>query len=225
MRQVPAIFTISLLGLTSAIAQDCAGPMPGPCSLLKSAVIFVGKVVEKENRFQVTEAFKGIKGGYVDVVDIFGQHFEVGQQYIFFGYWMEGGDGTRYLVKSPCSPTAPVACAPALLKQLRAERSGRRVAAVYGTLVRSLQEYGGGYVDYDPLPLSNIVVRLQSEGKSFETRTDDNGVYAFDRLPPGKYHVSADLPPNLLLGQIILEDPVPPFDLPPRSCFDNDLYA
>jgi len=73
--------------------------------------------------------------------------------------------------------------------------------------------------------MPNIVVRLQSGGKSFEARTDEHGAYAFDRLPPGKYTASAELPPNLVLGRLILGDSPPPFDLPRRSCLENDLYA
>lgn len=225
MSRVAFISGVFLLSLASAEAQDCVGPMPGRCSLLDSAdVIFVGTVVENTSGFRVTEAFKGVKGDHVEVFELYGRHFELGKQYLVFGQ-LQRDAGRPFLTRSPCSPTVPLEQAAAILDQLRAEKSGRRVAAVYGTLVRTVQEGGWMWEDEYPRPLPNIVVRLQSDGKSFETRTDQHGVYAFDRLPPGRYQVSADLPPNLVLGQQILEDPVPPFDLPRGSCFDNDLYA
>jgi hypothetical protein len=208
--------------------------MPGPCSLLKYyKAVFVGTVTEvKEEavrcRFRVTEAFEGVKGDYVDL-DEFPSgtiHFKLGEQYLVFAVpcvWERAG--SRCLTSMPCSGTRPLEYAVAILEQLRAEKSGRRVAAVYGTLERTLEENEGIWEEGYRRPLPNILVRLQSDKKSFETRTDEYGAYAFDRLPPGKYQVSADLLPNLALGEQIGNLPVPPFELPLRSCFENNLYA
>jgi hypothetical protein len=74
-------------------------------------------------------------------------------------------------------------------------------------------------------PLTNVTVRLQAGTKSFETKTDEHGAYAFQRLPKGTYRILADLPPNLELGQQIEGVPVEPFDLPPRSSWEQDIYA
>jgi len=216
------------MGLTSAPAQDCAWPIPGRCSLLDyDDVIFVGTLVENTGRFRVTEAFKGVKGSYVDVVEMYGRHFELGEQYLVFADLQGHDTGDRFLKRSPCSPTLPLKYAAAVLEQLRAEKGGRRVAAIYGMLMRKLAE-DGGISDEDYIrPLSNIRIGLQSDGKPFETRTDERGAFAFDRLPPGKYQVSADLPPNLVLGDFLGygDDPAPPLELPRRTCFENDLYA
>jgi hypothetical protein len=205
-----------------------------PCSLLHQAeAIFVGTVTEVNEqslmrRFRVTESFRGVTGDYVDMAEFpTGQlRFKLGQQYLVFAApWPWEGPIKGCLTPLLCSPTLQLEYAGAIVEQLRAEKSGRRVAAVYGTLESTL---AGGLGMWEEAPqhlLPNILVRLQSGGKSFEARTDEYGVYAFDRLPPGKYQVSADLPPNMVLGELIGDDPAPPFELPRRSCFENDLYA
>jgi len=111
----------------------------------------------------------------------------------------------------------------ALLEQVRAERTGKRDASVYGMLWRTL-EPGLWREDFER-PLPNVVVKLQSKGKSFKTTTDEHGVYAFEHLPKGTYQTSAELPPNLQVGQTILMGPVPPFELPRGMCYENDIDA
>jgi hypothetical protein len=228
VRRAVVILGALAAGLTSARAQDCAGPIPGRCSLLDyDSAIFVGTLVENTGRFRVSEAFKGVKGSYVDVVEMYGRHFELGQQYLVFADLQRYDANSRFLKRSPCSPTLPLKYAAAVLEQLRAEKSGRRVAPVYGMLTRKLAE-DGGIADEDYVqPLPNVLVRLQSKGKPFETRTDAYGAFAFNRLPPGAYQVSADLPPNFVLGDLLGygDDPAPPLELPRRTCFDNDFYA
>jgi len=198
--------------LTSARADECI-VMPGPCSLLDQAqVIFVGTALEGGDRFRVTEAFKGIRGDRAHVVGLRTHHYEVGEQYLVFASVFEKHPDGPLLVESDCSLGRRLDYAAAILEQLRAEKSGKPVAAVYGVLY--------GY----PGPLPNILVRLRSVGKSYEARTDEQGAYAFRRLPPGTYQVSAELPPNLVLGQSILSGAPPP-ELSRRSCSENDLYA
>jgi hypothetical protein len=207
--------------------------MPGSCSLLKQGkVIFVGAVVEYKDgtlarRFRVTEALKGVSGDYVDLVEFPGSfHFGLGKQYLVFADpcpWERAG--SRCLTSMPCSDTRQMEYAAAMLEQLRAEKNGKRVAVVYGTLEQTLEAGRGNWNEGCRRPLANILVRVQSDGKSFEASTDKFGAYAFDRLPPGKYQVSADLPPGMVLGTRFGHDPLEPFELLRRSCFENDLYA
>lgn len=231
-RLPPLILAIFVLSLTSARAQDCSGPIPSACPLLNTAkAIFVGTVTEdgkdsETRKFHVTEAFEGVKGDYVDL-SRYPYHFDfrLGRQYLVFAnpcFWNDAS--SRCLTISDCSDTRPLEYAAAILEQLRAEKNGKRIAAVYGTLAKTLGEDTDWEEGYRRL-LPNILVRLQSGNKSFETRTDEHGAYAFDRLPPGKYYVSADLPDSLVLGNPIGNDPVKPFELPRRCCFENDLYA
>jgi len=214
-------------------AQDCAGPEPGPPTLLKTAqVIFAGTMVGTDdagkNRFRITEAFRGVKGQYIDVYEFPGGgiHFQAGKQYLVIAdecLWHGHEPGCIGL--PPCSRSRPIEYAEAVIQQLRAERSGRKVASVYGTLWRRLEPYIAISDNDYSRPLANVPIKLQGTKRSFETRTDEHGAYAFEGLPADKYTVSAELPPNLALAQIILAGPVPPFDLPPRSSFEYDIYA
>jgi hypothetical protein len=234
VRLLPAtILALFVIGSASARAQDCAGPMPVACPLLRTAkAIFVGTVTQDDPksptlRFRVTEAFKGVEDGYVDLArSPFQFNFQVGQQYLIFAVSCDWpGTDSHCLTIWSCSYTRPVETAAAIVEQLRAEKSGKRVAAVYGTLVRTLAEDREDWMDGYRRPLANILVRLRSDDKTFETRTDAEGAYAFQRVPPGIYQASADLPADLILGNEILEGPVKPFELPRRCCFENDLYA
>jgi hypothetical protein len=205
-----------LAGLITVRGADCAGPIPWSCSLLsRGKAIFVGTAGGHEKgsltvQFRVTEAFKGVKGDWIDVVQYPDSlNFVAGEQYLVFAgpcAWARGG----CLTNGACSDTREVKYAAAILDQLRAEKSGRPIAAVYGTL--STWEARD--------PLSNIRVRLQSGGKTYAARTDGRGVYSFAQLPRGTYQVSADLPSTMVLDWTTVS-----FELSAGSCFANDLYT
>src|SRR5271165_2453359 len=231
--QPRAIFILgAILSGTLTQAQDCVRINPGPCSLLNQArVIFVATVIEdKKNsdthKFRVTEAFKGVTSDSIDVTEGLSHlHYQLGEEYLVFAdpCWWESPD-TGCLTSMACSNTRELKYAAAIVEQLRVEKSGKRLASVYGTLVRAVQAYVALGEDFDR-PLINTVIRLQSGRTSFETKTDEHGAYAFNRLPHGKWQVSAKLPPNLELGDLIRDEPESTFELPRRMCFENNLYA
>jgi hypothetical protein len=211
-------------------SQDCV-PGPGPNSLLKTSdAVFVGSVTAMNNdtvQFHVTEAFKGVAGDHYEVVEVNAvgfTGFEIGKQYLVFAYTFAVSDETKYHIARGCGLTEELKYAQALLEQVRAERGGRRVSPVYGTLLRTFPE-GLAWDESYEQPLSGIVIRLRSDHKSYETKTDANGVYAFSRIRPGTYQVSADLPPNLELSDPILPGQPSPFELPSHSSFDYELTA
>jgi SdrD B-like domain len=226
-RLLAIIFAVLAFGITLARAQDCAPPHASDCPLFKTAkAIFVGTVTVNDSltvRFHVTEAFEGIHSQEIDLSKgVYGFDFRVGEQYLVFAthcYW-QGAD-RKCLTNEICGGTRSLREAAAILQQLRAEKIGQPVAKVYGTLTQTVPE--------DPWepehPLANIVVRLQSDKKSFATKTDDNGAYAFQHVSPGTYRVSADLPAGLVLGDLIGGNQVDPVELPRRCCFENDLHA
>jgi len=218
----------------SASAQiDCVEL--GLDTQLKNAkAIFVGTVIEGNERsarcrLRVDESFKGARGRYVDLSpDIRPSiHFELGEQYLVFAYACpyEGAEKNCLTGTGPCSSTRRLEDARALVEQLRAEKSGKGLAPVYGTLTRTLERYMGIWEEGYERPLPDILVKLISDKKSFETRTDKYGVYSFRHLPAGRYQVSADLPPHMTLGNEIGNGPVAPIELPRRSSFMIDLYA
>jgi hypothetical protein len=219
-------------GVASALAQcDCAPIYAHSCTLRAEALaIFAGTVTEiptgtMKYRFHVDEKFEGVNSDYFEVEWMpCGWEFEVGKQYLVFVIPMHLDDGD-HLFAQQCGMTRELKDAAAVLEQLRVEKQGKRDASVYGMLRRTLPLDLGAYDENYVRPLPGVVVRLQSRGRSYETKTDEHGAYAFRYLPPGTYQASADLPSGLGVAQQILREPVPPFKLLRDSCYENDINA
>jgi hypothetical protein len=213
-------------------AQDCAPASPGPRSLLKQGEVIFAGTLEDENvdayQFRVTEAFKGTTTAHdFDLLHVgppLSKSLEKGEQYLVFAGSLSLNDGRHYYVPG-CGLTEKLRYAQAVVKQLRAEKSGKRVASVYGML-RQTTDYISSYWDerFDR-PLPGIVVKLKSNERVFQTKTDDDGVFAFEDLPQGTYEPLAELPAGLTLAGEYFEDPPPAFQLPGRSSFDYELTA
>jgi hypothetical protein len=75
------------------------------------------------------------------------------------------------------------------------------------------------------MPMPNINVELRSEDRVFDAKTDSNGAYAFYDVPTGEYQISAELPKNVELAQMILNEPLPPIKLPGQACYEYDVAA
>ena len=219
-----ALLALIILGasVTPALATECV-QVPTTFPLLShSDAIFSGTVTEHLKsgaRFLVTEAFKGAKTKYVDVIEQ-NVSFENGQQYVVFAHIFRDGNG-QFLWTTMCDGDRLLRNAQGTVEQLRAERNGRHAASVYGM---ATLESGIAMEDSYYRPLANVTVRLRSGTRSYETKTDRFGAYAFWTLPPGAYDVSADLPPNLEQGQIY-GYPALTFELPPRSSWEQNVYA
>ncbi|MGA9963657.1 MAG: carboxypeptidase-like regulatory domain-containing protein [Terriglobales bacterium] len=217
-----------MAGVLSASAADCvpAAAIPRSCTLLKDTrAVFIGSLTEEtpSYRFHVDEKIKGVTSDYFDLEPYpISGHFEIGKQYLVFVDVMPLEDG-EHLFADECGPTRQLKYAQAVLEQVRAEKNGKRNAAVYGMLLRTL-DLGAGVLDEDYVrPLPGVVVRFQSRGKSFEAKTDEHGAYAFEALPKGTYRVSADLPSTLEVAQSGREPSV--FEVQDRSCYENDITA
>ena len=125
----------------------------------------------------------------------------------------------------PCSLTRRAESAAAILAQLRVEQNGGREAALYGALTRTLPLNQAIWEEGYTTPLAGIHVRLKSDGHVYDAKTDEQGAYAFSKVAPAKYEISADLPPNLELGNEIGDDAVSRLTLRRHTCFENNLYA
>src|SRR5579863_2180384 len=224
------VFLLGLFmaGALPASAKDCvpAPAIPRSCTLLKDTrAVFVGSLTEDAPRysFHVDEKIKGVTGDYFDLEPYpISGHFEISRQYLVFVDVMPLEDGEHFFADE-CGPTRELKYAQAVLEQVRAEMKGTRNAAVYGMLLRTL-DIGAGVLDEDyARPLPGVVVRFQSGVKSFETKTDKHGAYAFEALPKGTYRVSADLPSTLEVTGFSNEASV--FELEDRSCYENDITA
>jgi hypothetical protein len=227
------VLALATLFAAAAIAraQDCAPDSPGPPSLRKQAeVIFVGTLASRNSetlRFQISEAFKGTRATTFDLMAVgppISRHFDVGEPYIVFADSMML-DGRKQYFAPVCGPTRQIKVGHAIVEQLRAEKKGKHVASVYGTLRRTT-DYISSY--YDPSfdrPLPGVLVTLKLNDRAFQSRTDSDGVFAFDDLPQGRYQASADLPPGLILASEYFDDPPPAFEMPGHSSYDYDLTA
>jgi hypothetical protein len=235
LRRISVALTILLLFPKPSPTVDCAGPEPGPCSLLKTAaVIFVGTVVtettrETNTRFRVTEQFKGKKADEIEIVEFPGNmHFSPSDSYLVFAVPCPWKDAPKSCLTSwACAATRHSKWAAPLVKQLRAEVSGKPVASIYGMVwhvaaPKPPSDYGA-----PDGPIPNIVLTLQSGGKSMKAQTGDDGLYSFEHVPAGTYRISADnLPSGMtLVGDTIMTQPPESIELPRHSCFNLDLFA
>jgi hypothetical protein len=225
----------------SAIACSCSDLTPRSCNLLagRDEAVFIGTVVSVENppregdeggtahyRFRVQEWLSADVGAEVEVSSGRGGAdcsfwFETGIPYLVFAYRRDNGD----LWATICSNTQRVVDAGPLPAQLRAMRTGRPVARVYGTLRKLQQPYEGTFQSDFDRPLGQVVLHFESSKKKVAAKTADDGSFAIYNLAPGTYRISAELPPNLELAQTILSDPPPPLQLDGSSCVQHDLEA
>jgi hypothetical protein len=123
-----------------------------------------------------------------------GYTFRVGVDYFVSASRWEGR-----LMTSKCRRTQPAVTATALLRQLRAIKSGKRVAQIYGFI--GTEPYPG----VSPLsrlsakPVSSISVTAVGTGRKFVTSTRPDGSFEFTRLPASTYHLEVKLPPDLFI--------------------------
>lgn len=225
MLRALSILLVAIFITNPSKAVDCAAPAPGSCSLLKGQqAVFVGLLVNKGERlrFRIEEHIKGAKGDYFEMDELIdgSSYFETGKRYLVFVSPEYNGRSFA----AACGPTRELKYAAAILKQVRAERGGKRDASLYGTLFRAsnFPDQSGEY----RAPLARTTVRvLGSDGRSFAAETDEQGAYAFESLPTATYRISAQLPSDLELADPVSHKPPESFVLSSRSCFDNDITA
>jgi hypothetical protein len=234
---------LAIFAPIGALACSCAQSGPAKCGTgVGDGVLFVGTVVHVDNpavddgtlggpgeatyKFHIDEAFTGTSGSEITIYSTRGGadcsfHFQQGKQYLVAPYM---GPGER-LFAIVCSMTRSVEESIAFLPQLRAARDHQRVASLYGVLRSGEEPYDSVTSEFYGPPLSNTAVEIRSENHTFEAKTDSNGVYAFYGVPEGKYKISAALPPNLEIAQMISNDPLPPIELPKSACYEYDVTA
>jgi len=164
----------------------------------------------------------------VSTMDIFsggedgdcGYRFKENEQYLVFTH--QGTEGR--LFATICNGTRPASQALALLPQLRAMRSGQRVASVFGVLRRADPPFLAPADDPDE-PLTRISLKLRSRYDRFQTNTDANGVFTFYDVHAGEYNFTADLPPRTELTQKPGAGGLSPFKIPNGACYEYDVDA
>jgi hypothetical protein len=212
-----------------AYAAPNASDQPDDASATKQAPVDMVAARLTRYHFQIDERFAPAAAtAFAGEIDIFsggedgdcGYRFKPGQQYVVFTH--QGMDNR--LFATICSGTRPVSEAKALLPQLRAMRSGQRVASVFGTLRRSEPPFLALPNDPDE-PLPNISLRLRSHDDRFETSSNGDGVYTFYDVHAGEYSFTARLPVRMELTHRSLAGGLATFRIPNGACYEFDVNA
>lgn len=209
-----------LLTIPAMVAACTCLPDLGPCSQRwrTGDVIFVG-TVKSRVPFNGAEGSGLFDGGYiyyVQVTESLRGPYIAGQEVaIETGYG--GGDcgypfiaGNEYLVYASgkkglgtniCMPTQPRAMAGGVIRQLRNVRDRRAIDTLFGAI--GVGPTGASFQDLvDAKTLANVPVRvIDSNKREYSTKTDSEGVYSFNSLPPDKYTIEVDLPAGLSTWQ------------------------
>lgn len=234
---------VSISACTCITVSDPNAP---PCGKIGPAeVIFVGTVLDIENppyevskenpealqsryRFRIDERIAGLEGQQeIDIYSGSGgggdctYQFKRGEQYVVF----PSRNGLGQLIATICSATSPVALAQAILPPLRAARDKGTVGSVYGVLQVGQQPFLSVTDDVAPRPLQYANMSLRSDTRVFAVRTDSNGAFAIYSVPPGTYHVTAELPPNMEFARPILNGPPDPLILAAGDCSEYNSTA
>ena len=143
----------------------------------------------------VSERFQGNAGDSLVVrtevgTEACGYPFEVGHEYLVFASESQGK-----VTVTTCSATQPAKMAVARIQQLRALRDGTTLPDMYGFVGTSpLRWDQKGWEQVQPVP--GLTVTARSDSAEYRTQTAEDGSYAFQGIPTGRYQMSVDAPPG-----------------------------
>jgi hypothetical protein len=144
----------------------------------------------------VSERFRGDFGNSVvvqtDTSDC-AYPFETGHQYLVFANEFQGK-----LTVNLCTATRPAKMAVTTIRQLRALRDGTTLPDLFGFVgTHAADTSQGGWEQVQPVP--GLTVSAASEKhEEYRTHTADDGSYAFQGLPAGRYEVITQVPAGRL---------------------------
>jgi len=182
----------------------------------------------------VDEAFRGVEAGRtVDVV--LAGLFEgpsgyegASKRYLVFGS-RDTFDGKTLAQLRDCRRNmVEISRAGALLEQLRRKQRGERVATLYGRLKQWRSGDPPVYTTWDggtTLPWEGIRVTARSGGRTVTTTTRAGGTFMFERLRPGKYVITADLPVALENAATRTPGAAIEAEIARGDCVENDVTA
>ncbi|HEU4507585.1 MAG TPA: hypothetical protein VFR78_05050 [Pyrinomonadaceae bacterium] len=212
-----------LLTIPAMVAACTCGLEPSTCgSAWKTGdVIFVGLVkskvpldnVEGEgSSFQIGRGYtyyiqviESLRGPYLAGQEVAietgygtgdcGYPFIAGNEYLVYA------NGKKRLGTNICTPTQPKVMAGAVIRQLRALRDEQAIDTLFGTI--GIGSSGASFESRtETKTLGNVPVRVIGSNKhEYATKTDSEGVYSFNSLPPDKYTLEVDLPAGLSTWQ------------------------
>lgn len=134
--------------------------------------------------FIVEQPFRGVEGNRVDVETLHGTScdmtFEKGERYLIYA---SREKDTNQLFAGPCTRTENLEFADEDLNYLRTVTHSGAKESILGRLLRD---------KYEVLP--GLKVTVQGDGKTFETKTDENGDFSVQLPGSGIYTVRAFIP-------------------------------
>lgn len=144
----------------------------------------------------VSEWFRGNFGNSVvvqtDTSDC-AYPFETGHQYLVFAIEFQGK-----LTVNICTATRPAKMAATTIRQLRALRDGTALPDLFGFAGTHAPDTGpGGWEQVQPVP-GLTVTAVSEKQEEYRTYTADDGSYAFQGLPAGRYEVRTQVPAGRL---------------------------
>ena len=199
-----------------AEACSCAWPGRACTALARTTVVFSGRVssigevrtaegyTQVLVRFDVLESFKGVNGKTVEVTTgqgggDCGIRFERGVEYLVYAhYW----DKTDRLYTGICTRTAKLKDAGEDVDYLRRRDDPALGKGILGQIEKLRRVPADGtYTEWDGWLTGARVVVSQGSTK-WETATDNKGQFRVWGLAPGRYRLSATLPPGYIGGEI-----------------------
>jgi hypothetical protein len=156
-------------------------------------------ITERVFRFEIIEIFKGVKGKFVEI-NLGRTDTSCSFNYVKdFNYLIYArlDDDENILRDGACSLSTLLESAQAQISFIREKLKRVPQSQIYGAVVRS-----------DTFPnstksrltlIEGIKIILEGKDKSFETLTDKNGLYRFNRVPDGEYRIQPSLASNYKL--------------------------
>jgi hypothetical protein len=221
MRRI--LFLVCLSLMCSGTAEPCSCIRGGACRPVRpNDVMFLGKVTSREavdhkeqfggqtfrrqtNLFHILalENFAGDQRvGQEMLIETgngggdCGYPFRIGETYLVDAYAYNGALSTGI-----CGITGPAVVSTPVLRQLRTLAAGGRLPDLTGLVGIRAGSSFDDIADFRPLSAIPVTVTAAADGTSARAITDGDGVYTLPTLLPGKYTVSAALPPNLSTWQ------------------------
>ncbi|QQS42424.1 MAG: hypothetical protein IPM63_05660 [Acidobacteriota bacterium] len=154
--------------------------------------------------FQVDEAFKGLRGGEVDIFTNPGAgcgiSFEIGTKMVVYAY--ENDEDRKVLSTSVCSRSSTAEDREDEIALLRSISKGRMVSRIYGTvyeLIRGIDLLGADYPN-DRQPMEGVKILARSGSSTFKAVSDAEGTFRIIGVPPGTYSIIVDPPKGYKVG-------------------------
>lgn len=160
----------------------------------------VGRVIS--TKMAVERVFKGdlkagdemvfAQGGGADCIYTFDDE-DVGHKYLFY---LKRLKGTTVWIAGTCGRSGRVGGAQDDLLYLNKLGKTRGRTRISGT---------ASFDAYDPPEVAGLKIRIAGAGKTYEVKTDENGVYEIYDVPAGKYTVEPEMPRGWRVSRFYLD--------------------